>query len=235
MSSREKVLFACVVLLSVVVLVLSFSVAFLLTVKITFTQTAAGQTVPAPLFPASPSAPVSPTISVSPSPAASATIPVQILPTLVSTLAFPTAPAIPTPNPSPTPLGTARGRITERVSASGAVITVNQVKESHASDLYQPRSGNTLLLVDVTCENAAFNSNLVCAPDMFHLRDSQGSQYDSTLVMATPELQAVLPPGQHKRGWLTFEIPSEARGLTLVYAFPFLDSPQILIQIDLGR
>jgi hypothetical protein len=108
MSTREKVLFACVVLLSVVVLVLSFSLEMLLAAKINFTQTAASQTVPAPPFPASPPAAVSPTISVFPSPAASATIPIQILPTLVSTVGFPTALVMPTPLPSPTPVSPAR-------------------------------------------------------------------------------------------------------------------------------
>jgi hypothetical protein len=70
-------------------------------------------------------------------------------------------------------------------------------------------------------------------PLFFTVRDSDGFEYAFTLFGKEPSLKSSndLAPGDKVRGWVTFEVPKSATGLTLRYEAGLLARP---VTFELG-
>jgi hypothetical protein len=69
-------------------------------------------------------------------------------------------------------------------------------------------------------------------PFYFTVRDGEGFEYDVSIFGKEPSLQSSneLQPGQKVKGWVTFEVPTDAKGLTLIYsAGPFGEPVEIAL------
>lgn len=165
-----------------------------------------------------------------------------------TTPASPTSPGLVVP---PTPPAAIANRTTvsasnlppvgARIVARGMALTVEQVIEPASSAAYSPAAGNKLVLIQVLIENLAMSAPAPTAPIFFHVVDSQQRNFESTLVAVTPQVPVLVPRGQRSEGWLTFEVPESAAGLSLLYGSPvyYPQGSRIpdenFIRVDLGH
>ena len=100
----------------------------------------------------------------------------------------------------------------------GVALTVNKVFTVNTiDDIWTPSPGHTFLVVDVTIQNLT-RDECPYNPLYFTVRDSQGYEYDVSLVAPSPSLNAgTLYKGEKVRGNIAFEVPVKARGLVITY------------------
>ncbi len=96
----------------------------------------------------------------------------------------------------------------------------------------KPKEGTRWVAVDVSLENtgtAQINYN----PFFAKLKTADNREYNPTVGAAEPSLKSgEQRPGETVRGWITFEIPADARPATLIYDPPLLRSR---VTVDLNR
>lgn len=97
------------------------------------------------------------------------------------------------------------------------VVTVNSVKTSQGDDVFQPKSGNTFLIVDVTLKNVSSQEQNVSSLLMFTLKDSTGQKYDETVTSNTTPPDGKVEAGDMLRGQLAYEVPQSQRSFTLAF------------------
>lgn len=114
---------------------------------------------------------------------------------------------------------TTKGRVGETLVQNGYVLIVNQVQRA---DIFQPfskaKDGNIYIALDLTIQSSKDNGVQVNALNC-SLKDSQGFKYNIGVFGKDPALasQNDLPRGDKIRGWVTFEVPKTASGLTFEY------------------
>ena len=97
------------------------------------------------------------------------------------------------------------------------VVTVNSVKTSQGDDVFQPKSGNTFLIVDVTLKNVSNQEQNVSSLLMFTLKDATGQTYNETIVDNTTPPDGKLEAGDVLRGQLPYEVPQSQHNFTLAF------------------
>lgn len=125
-------------------------------------------------------------------------------------------------------------KVGEVAKQGGYVVTVNGVEKSSGyTGSLKAKDGYTLLAVDVTIgsDGKGVSSNgLYCS-----LKDGSGFKYNIQAINYKQPLlagQNDIPVGDKVRGWVTFEIPKDAKGLVFQYEPAFAD--KVLIRVDLG-
>jgi Domain of unknown function (DUF4352) len=130
-----------------------------------------------------------------------------------SSVSSPTADQATPPTNTAGRLGTAAQLSMLRVTAlskQGNVVSENQLET--------PKAGNQFLALEVLYE-ATGTQKLSFNPfSEWKISDAAGQVYPATYVSGkSPELQSgELAPGDKARGWITFEIPAGAAGLTAI-------------------
>jgi hypothetical protein len=97
---------------------------------------------------------------------------------------------------------------------------ITAAKTAEYKDKYlKPAKGSKYLAVLVTVEGISSEGSSY-NPLYFTVRDAEGYEYNVSLIGKEPMLGASndLAAGKTVKGWVTFEVPKTAEGLTLVYS-----------------
>lgn len=113
----------------------------------------------------------------------------------------------------------ARAKVGDKVAVKGMTVTVNEVRDpAQPTTISTPKQGNRFVAVDVTIENtdtkpASYNALYAT------VKDTAGRQYDTTFTdVVNPALSAGNnSPGDKIRGWVVFEVPTDAKLATFKY------------------
>lgn len=111
-------------------------------------------------------------------------------------------------------------KVGEPVTLGDDTLVVNSVQIPYPStnELSQPAAGNQFVAADVSVTNNGSDPSTVSSLVCFTLRDSTGQSFNQTIVAgAPPAPDGAVAPGQSIRGTLTYEVPTTATGLSLIY------------------
>jgi uncharacterized protein DUF4352 len=108
------------------------------------------------------------------------------------------------------------------------VITVNSVKTSQGDDVFQPKSGNTFLIVDLTAKNVSSTEQTLSSILSFTLKDSTGQKYDETIVTGATAPDGKVAAGDQVRGQLAYEVPASMKAFTFAFEADILSSGQTI-------
>lgn len=161
-----------------------------------------------------------------------ASTPIASNPTAAATqLASTAAPTAAATRNAATATNPARAKVGEKVAVQGMTVTVNEVRDpAQPTSVSKPKEGNRFVAIDVTIENTdtkPVNYNALYAT----MKDTEGRQYETTFTdVASPALSAGNnSPGDKIRGWVVFEVPTDAKLATFKYE-P-LGGKQVLVDI----
>lgn len=100
---------------------------------------------------------------------------------------------------------------------------------------FEPREGFIKLGIDVTIQ-AQGPVQVPVNPFYATLIDANNVVYESTLTGCQPALTArQLSDGKQASGWISFDVPAQARGLRLAYAPVLLGAGREELLFQLGR
>ena len=137
--------------------------------------------------------------------------------------------AAPTPTPAPR-----TAVVGETVSQKGYVMTVLAVEPADRYGNRTSAEGRHFVAVEVLFESEAA-SGVHVNPIFLQVKDSDGYEYPPVLLGRQPYVgvQRDLPPGEKLRGWVTFEVPTGAHDLVLIFE-PVVWFNNVRIVFDLG-
>lgn len=154
-------------------------------------------------------------------PAATAVPPTTTAPTAASTLAptptrAPTATNPPSPPAAPTPA--TLPQVGEKATGQGFAVTLHAVQDPAPTEQYsRPKDGFRWVAADVTVENTG-SGRIGYNPLHFRAKAADNREYNATVGGPAPRLQSgEQQPGEASRGWVTVEVPTDARLSTLTY------------------
>ncbi|WBL37420.1 DUF4352 domain-containing protein [Tepidiforma flava] len=134
------------------------------------------------------------------------------------------APTVPPPGSGP--------KLGETVDAGSARVTVRAVEDPVRDTVFAPGDGKRYVAFDITIE-AARGKVSVSGFD-FTVQDEDGFVYDYAIAGREPALKMTdLAQGRQVRGWVTFEVPQDAK-LVALYADLDFPRPETLV-LDLTR
>jgi len=114
-------------------------------------------------------------------------------------------------------------------------LTLTAVKECKVKYYFQPKKGYIKLGAEVSVEGTA-ERQVPVNPFYAELTDAEGETYASTFAGCEPELKsAQVSIGREARGWISFEIPENARRLKFSYAPFVIGRGKQEVTFDLGR
>jgi len=127
----------------------------------------------------------------------------------------------PTPEPRSLALSAAAYAIGERAESRDYAMTLVAVTTCEVEPHFRPARGRIKLGLEVLIE-ASGPREVPANPFLATLRDAQARDYQADIAGCTPTLRASrLAQKDTARGYITFEVPSDAIGLTMTYA-PFV-------------
>ncbi len=138
--------------------------------------------------------------------------------------------ATPTPNNQPPIKSTYKYKVGEKIMIDGLEITVEEVRDDVI--VKSPKEGKKYIAVLIYVKNVDAVFATVSKYD-FNLRTQDDALYPPSFVdIKEPALNLIqIENDAAVRGWVTYEIPAEVKGLTLTYT-SFEGSPTV--RVDLG-
>ncbi|BDQ04874.1 MAG: hypothetical protein KatS3mg084_0392 [Candidatus Dojkabacteria bacterium] len=135
-----------------------------------------------------------------------------------------------TPTPKSQPPVQSTYKVGEKILIDDLEITVEEVKDDVIAKF--PVEGKKYIAVFIYAKNNGTKSVSVNSSD-FKLKTSDNTQYSPSVVEKTePNFgYASIDPNTAVRGWVTYEIPQEAKGLSLIYTS---NKGSTKITVDLG-
>lgn len=97
------------------------------------------------------------------------------------------------------------------------VVTVNSVKTNGGTDIDQPKSGDTYLVIDLTVKNVSSQEQDLSTLLQFTLKDATGQKYDETVTSFTTPPDGKIEAGDQSRGQMAFEVPKSQHSFTLAF------------------
>ncbi|HEY7973762.1 MAG TPA: DUF4352 domain-containing protein [Ktedonobacterales bacterium] len=114
------------------------------------------------------------------------------------------------------------------------VVTVNSAQTHGATDMDQPKSGDTYLVVDATFKNVASTEQDLSTLLQLSLKDSTGQKYDETVTtFAQQPPDGKVAAGDVVRGQVVYEVPSAQKSFTLAFESDIVSSGQVIWDINL--
>lgn len=111
------------------------------------------------------------------------------------------------------------GPVSRTYRSSYFEVTLNSIIDPYYSgNISAPRAGNRYVAYDLTVRNINPEGPMVVSPFDFLLRDAAGYAHSTALLLPTGGLAVItLRPGETVRGGVGFEIPANARPITLIF------------------
>lgn len=123
--------------------------------------------------------------------------------------------------------------IGDTIKMGDLTIVVNAVRTDQGNEFIKPDEGNIYYIIDVTIENNGEEEVAISSLAMFKLYDSEGYNYSITVGPDTKgQLDGNLGSGRKMRGELVYEIPTDAKGLELVFESDIFGKGQAVIKLD---
>lgn len=120
-----------------------------------------------------------------------------------------------------------------KATSNGVALTVNSVTKASKLGFYTATTGNTFVIVDITLENLS-RPRLSYSMAYLKLKSNDGYSYRANHRSLEKELQMdTIGPGEIGRGRVSFEVPSNAKGLTFIWETEALSRPETTIQVKL--
>ena len=114
-------------------------------------------------------------------------------------------------------------------------LTVKSVKECKVEAYFQPKPGSIKLGIQVGLAGIS-EHDVPVSPFHAQLESSDGTRYSSTLAGCRPILPSVrVAKGESAEGWISFELPKSASGLSLVYEPVIIGGARQTLRIALNR
>lgn len=107
----------------------------------------------------------------------------------------------------------------EKIEIDGVALTVNSVSNYVPESTFsRAKAGYKLVVVDVTVENLNASASGYANPYNFEVKDSEGFKYSHDIFGKEPYLSSdTIAKSEVIRGFLTFEVKEESKGLKLYY------------------
>ena len=142
-------------------------------------------------------------------------------------------------DPAPTQVaGESKSRvyaIGELAQATDFEMKIHQVRVCKVDEFHQPRTGHIKLGVDAWIRGTT-DREVPVNPFNATLTDSQGNSYNMAFGGCSPGLRSVrLRKDDVTRGFISFEIPKQARGLKLEFRPFVLRTGNEPLRFDLAR
>jgi hypothetical protein len=164
-------------------------------------------------------------------------VPAQAQATEEPVVAAPQPTDVPAPTETPQPLPSEDlCRVGEQCQANGIALTVLNVSKMDSISIFNPESGNTYLVLEVLIENVSRSEDTPYNPMYFSLKDADGFEYSITMASPDPSLKSGdLRKGDKARGFVSFEVKSNASGFVVSYKPLVILGGYDAIHIDLGQ
>lgn len=109
-------------------------------------------------------------------------------------------------------------KVGDRVESAGVAITVNSVNRAdQVGQFMKAKPGRIYVVVNVQIESPG-RDKAPYNPLYFKIRDGDGYEYSGSLIGPDNALQSgELAQGERVRGTVSFDVPSEAKGMVLSY------------------
>lgn len=111
------------------------------------------------------------------------------------------------------------------------LITINSVKTNKGDEVFQPKSGNTYLVIDLTMKNLSSQEQNVSSLLQFTFHDATGQQYDEALTDIGHPPDGKVEAGGSLRGQLVYESPAAQHQFTLAFESDILSDGQTIWDI----
>lgn len=126
-------------------------------------------------------------------------------------------------------------KIGDAIKLGDYVVTVTQITDPYkAKNPYlQPDKDKRLVAVEVLYENGTKDKSLDYNPLDWKMFDSQGYNYDSGFTESKdPQLNSgALNPGGKVRGWITYEVSTDAKDFKMQFTPNFLSNDNVEVQL----
>lgn len=106
----------------------------------------------------------------------------------------------------------------ETGTSSDFELTLHTVEDPMvpANEFDTPSEGNRYVAVEIEAKNLSNERQTLSTLIGAEVMDSENRPYDIALAgVDRPQLDGEVQPGQSRRGWMVFEVPADATGLTL--------------------
>jgi hypothetical protein len=114
-------------------------------------------------------------------------------------------------------------------------MSVESVQECAMSRPFLPDKGKKVVGIDVALEGLG-DREVPVNPFYATLVDAGGDEHATTLAGCTPSLRAMrVIKGQRTRGFLSFEVPTTVKKMTLVYAPTVIGAGREELRFDLDQ
>lgn len=151
----------------------------------------------------------------------------------------PVVEAPPTPTARPVPKATSISQLTPTPESgfgkwfySGkAAVAATEINRHGELGIWEPSAGYIFVSVGIVYANGGDSGTVHCNPFNFKMMTGEGLIYNHSIATLEPSLKAVdLVPDARTKGWVTFEIPTDATSLTLLWE-PTLFSKTVYIPL----
>ncbi len=113
------------------------------------------------------------------------------------------------------------------------IVTVNSAKLHGPTDIDQPQSGNTYLVLDITFKNVSAKEQDLSSALQLSLKDSTGQTYDQTFVsFVTGSPDGKVAAGDLLRGQVVYEVSKAQKAFTLAFEADITSSGQSIWDIN---
>lgn len=114
------------------------------------------------------------------------------------------------------------------------VVTVNSVTRHGATDMDQPKAGDTYLVVDATFKNISSAEQNLSTLLQVTLKDATGQSYDETITtFANQPPDGKIAAGSVSRGQMVYETPTTQKSYTLAFESDIMSSGQVVWDISI--
>ena len=114
------------------------------------------------------------------------------------------------------------------------VVTVNSAQKHAATDMDQPKSGDTYLVVNVTLKNVSTSEQNLSSLLQFSLKDASGQSYTETITtFAKQPPDGKVEAGSVSSGDMVFEIPTAQKSYTLAFQSDVVSGGETIWDISL--
>ncbi len=124
-------------------------------------------------------------------------------------------------------------KVGDQVNVGGIyVVTVNSVQTHGATDVDQPKAGDTYLVINVTLKNTSSSEQNFSSILQFTLKDSTGQTYDETITSFQQQSpDGKIEAGSLATGDLVYEVPTAQTKFTLAFQADITSSGETIWDI----
>ncbi len=110
-------------------------------------------------------------------------------------------------------------------------VKINSATTNQGDQVFQPKSGNVYLVIDVSMTNISSQEQTASSLLMWKLRDATGQAYTEAITSNTAP-DGKVEANSPIRGTLTYEVPASMKSFTLAFEADIVSSGQTIWDIN---